>query len=288
VANRLAHSGRITAVTGKAARISRIALGPWRWAAFGFVFLVFGLSCLLPLVSVVLTSFMKVVGEFEFSNLTLEKYRYVLFRRQDTARGFIHSGLLAFGAATLSVVVGTALGYLKGHPKRGLARLLDWCVQLPFATPGTILALGLVLLWSRPIRLTDTLWILLIAYFIKYYSFAVNSLTTNVQQIDVSLEEAARVSGAGFWTAFRTVWLPLLRPAILASWFLVFMPAFSELTMSALLVGPGTETVGTVLFNLQEYADPPSANVIAVLILALIVGGYLIALRLPPGRRIRA
>ena len=52
------------------------------------------------------------------------------------------------------------------------------------------------------------------------------------------------------------------------------MPAFGELTMSILLVGPGTETVGTVLFALQEYADPPSASVVAVLILAFILTAY--------------
>ena len=132
----------------------------------------------------------------------------------------------------------------------------------------------MILLWSWPLALTDTLWILLLAYLAKYLSLAVRSVTTAVRQTDVTLEEAARISGAGVMTTFRTIWLPLLRPAILAGLFLVFMPAFGELTMSILLVGPGTETVGTVLFALQEYADPPSASVVAVLILALILAAY--------------
>jgi iron(III) transport system permease protein len=74
---------------------------------------------------------------------------------------------------------------------------------------------------------------------------------------------------------------------MLASWFLVFMPALSELTMSVLLVGPGTETLGTVLFNLQEYADPPSASVLAVLILLLILVCYLPILIFAPYRLIK-
>ena len=135
------------------------------------------------------------------------------------------------------------------------------------------------------IRLADTLWILIIAYFAKYLSFAVKALTTNVQQIDVSLEEAARVSGAGFMTAIRTIWLPLLRPAMAASWFLVFMPAFSELTMSVLLVGPGTETVGTTLFQLQSYGDPPSASVLAVVVLVLILAAYVFAVWFAPKQK---
>lgn len=282
LADRLAHARRITALTGKPAAPSRIRLGRWRWPAFVFASAVFTLTCLLPMLAIILTSFMQVVGRFEWSNFTLDKYRYVLLTRPDTARGFINSAVVSFGAATLAVVLGTAIAYLRGHPRLRLrgSRALDACVTLPYATPGTILALGLILLWSRPFRLTDTLWILLIAYLAKYLSFAVRALTTNVQQVDITLEEASRTSGAGFWTTIARIWLPLLKPAMLASWFLVFMPAFGELTMSVLLVGPGTQTVGTVLFDLQEYADPPSASVVAVLILTLVLGAYAAATRL--------
>lgn len=282
VAERLGHGGRITTVTGKAAAASRVALGAWRWPLFALVVLVVGLTCVLPLSAIVLTSLMNVVGEFRWDNFTLDKFRYVLFTRPDTARGFVNSFILAFGAATTAALVGAAVAYLKGHPRRRAGRLADASVNLPYATPGTILALGLILLWSGTIVLIDTLWILLIAYFAKHLSFAVRPVVTAVQQTDITLEEAARVSGAGFVTTFRTIWLPLIGPAVAAGWFLVFMPAFGELTMSILLVGPGTETVGTVLFRLQEYADPPSASVVAVLILGFILAAYAVAARLAP------
>jgi iron(III) transport system permease protein len=274
LAERLGHSGRITSITGKAAARSCVGLGRWRWPLFGAVSAVVIVTAVVPVAAIAVTSLMNVVGDFRWSNFTLDKYRYVLFTRPDTVRGFVNSFALAFGAATLAAAAGTALAYVKGHPHLRANRLLDACVNLPYAAPGTILALGLILLWSRPLVLTDTLWILLIAYFAKDLSLAVRSVTTAVQQTDVTLEEAARVSGARFITMFRTIWLPLLKPAIVAGWFLVFMPAFGELTMSILLVGPGTETVGTVLFALQEYADPPSASVVAVLILACILAAY--------------
>jgi iron(III) transport system permease protein len=274
LAERLGHGGRITSISGKAAARSRVRLGRWRWPLFGAVASVVIVTSLVPVVAIVLTSLMNVVGDFRWSNFTLEKYRYVLLTRPDTARGFVNSFVLAFGAATLAAAAGTALAYVKGHPHVRASRFLDACVNLPYAAPGTILAIGLILLWSRPLVLTDTLWILLIAYFAKDLSLAVRSVTTAVQQTDVTLEEAARISGARFTTTFRTIWLPLLKPAIVAGWFLVFMPAFGELTMSILLVGPGTETVGTVLFALQEYADPPSASVVAVLILGFILASY--------------
>jgi iron(III) transport system permease protein len=282
LAERLAGRGRITSVTGKAAARSRVALGRWRWPVFAAVMVVVVLTCLLPVAAIVLTSLMNVAGEFRWSNFTLAKYRYVLFTRPDTLRGFVNSFVLAFGAATLAAAAGAALAYAKGHPRIRASRLADAGVNLPYAAPGTILAIGLILLWSWPLALTDTLWILLIAYFAKHLSFGVRPVVTAVQQTDVTLEEAARIAGAGFFTTFRTIWLPLLRPAILAGWFLVFMPAFGELTMSVLLVGPGTDTVGTVLFALQEYADPPSASVVAVLILAFILTAYAAVTALGP------
>jgi iron(III) transport system permease protein len=274
LAEQLGRRGRITSITGKASTPSRVALGAWRWPIFFAVASFVILACLLPVVAIVLTSVMNVVGDFRLTNFTMDKYRYVLLTRPDTARGFINSFVLAFGAATLAAAAGTAVAYVQGHPRLRARRMLDVCVNLPYAAPGTILALGLILLWSRPFALTDTLWILLIAYFAKHLSLAVRSVTTAVRQTDVTLEEAAGMSGAGVITTFRTIWIPLLKPAILAGWFLVFMPAFGELTMSILLVGPGTETVGTVLFALQEYADPPSASVVAVLILAFILSAY--------------
>ncbi|HEY6360429.1 MAG TPA: iron ABC transporter permease [Vicinamibacterales bacterium] len=274
LADRLGRGGRITSVTGKASAPSRVALGAWRWPICAAVASLVFLTCLLPVFAIVLTSLMNVVGDFRWSNVTIDKYRYVLLTRPDTARGFINSFALAFAAATLAVAIGTGVAYVQGHPHLKARRALDLCVNLPYAAPGTILALGLILLWSWPLALIDTLWVLLLAYVAKHLSLAVRSITTAVRQTDVTLEEAARISGAGVMMTFRTIWIPLLRPAILAGFFLVFMPAFGELTMSILLVGPGTETVGTVLFALQEYADPPSASVVAVLILAFILAAY--------------
>ena len=75
------------------------------------------------------------------------------------------------------------------------------------------------------------------------------------------------------------IWLPLLRAPLFAAALLVFMPCFSELTMSILLYGPGTENLGVVLFNLQEYADRSSAAVVGTLLLIVVV-----VLRLAAGR----
>jgi iron(III) transport system permease protein len=68
---------------------------------------------------------------------------------------------------------------------------------------------------------------------------------------------------------------PLIRPSIVAGWFLVFMPSFYELTMSIILYGSQTKTIGVLLYELQTYADPQDASVLAVIILLIVLVGNL-------------
>ena len=86
------------------------------------------------------------------------------------------------------------------------------------------------------------------------------------------------------WLSARTIWAPLVWPSVMAGWFLVFMPCFSELTMSILLVGPRIETVGTRMFELQQYEAPASASVLATVVLILVVGMNLLLRVLSRGR----
>ena len=138
--------------------------------------------------------------------------------------------------------------------------LASVAISVPFSTPGTVLALAFILSFSRGYfgigpSMYNTLWIILIAYIVKYMSLSIKTIGDGYQQIHPSLEEAARISGAGWFTVMRTIYWPLLTPALMASAFLVFMPVISELTMTILLTGPGLETIGPLIFQFQEYSD---------------------------------
>jgi iron(III) transport system permease protein len=77
--------------------------------------------------------------------------------------------------------------------------------------------------------------------------------------------------------------MPLIRPSIIAGWFLIFMPSFYELTMSILLYGSRTKTIGVLLYELETYADPQSASVLAVLILSVVLVGNLLVRKISKG-----
>ena len=138
------------------------------------------------------------------------------------------------------------------------------------------MALAFILAFSADIfgtgiSLYNTLFLIGLAYMAKYLNFALRTTGDGFSQIDDCLAEAARISGASWFTTLRTIWFPLMKPALVASFFLVFMPAFSELTMTILLTGPGLETLGTFIFQLQEYGDTSGGGAAVLALLTIMI-----------------
>ncbi len=270
-------------LSGKATPPTLVRLGrarrPLHVLLVTFVFV----GVLLPIGALALTSCLRVAGDLSWSNVTLSKYGEVL-GEIDNGRALLTSFGLAAGAATIAVVLGFLIAWLQVKTKRRGRHMLAGLAALPLATPGTVLALGLFLLWLRPIRLVYTIWILLIAYVAKHVALAARTLAEGVGAVDDALPDAARMSGAKGFFLFRTVWAPLVLPSIVAGWFLVFMPSFSELTMSVILMGPDVQTIGIRMYKMREYTSPTSASVLATIVLVLVIGSNLLLRRLSKGR----
>ncbi|MDJ0976138.1 MAG: iron ABC transporter permease [Planctomycetota bacterium] len=264
---------------GKATRRARLPLGAAR-APLGILLALFVLvAIVLPALAVIVSSFLRVGTDLSPSNFTLEHFALLL--RGDTLDAVLTSLWLAALAATLAVLVGGIAAFFRTRAIGG--RVLATLTALPLATPGTVLAIGLILFWA-PFGVANTIWVLLIAYVAKYAALAMRPVGEGLATVDPALPDAARMSGARGVFLVRTIWVPLILPSIMAGWFLVFMPCFSELTMSVLLVSPGIETVGTRLFELIEYEAPAAANVLATVVLVLVVGSNILLRVLSRGR----
>ncbi len=172
-----------------------------------------------------------------------------------------NSVALAVGAATVALVLGALVVGLerrRGFEPAGTA------VTLTFAVPGSALAVAVLLAYGPLLR--DTLLLILVAYLAKFWSLGHRPLRAAIGRTDPDLVGAARVSGASPRTALRTVLVPLLWPAVAGAWGLVFLFALHELTMSALLYGPGSETLAVVVLNLRQLGDASTTNALAVLL----------------------
>ncbi|MDF1700345.1 MAG: iron ABC transporter permease [Planctomycetota bacterium] len=276
--------GRHHAVlTGQASQPTLVRLGRARRPVQVGLLLLVLLAVFLPLGAIALTACLRVAGDLSPSNFTLSKFADVL-GASENGRALWTSLWLAAAAATIAVALGFLIAWLQVKTRRRGRHLLAGLAALPLATPGTVLALGLFLLWVGPVRLVYTVWILLVAYVAKHMALAARALAEGIGAVDDALPDAARMSGAKGWFLFRTVWAPLVLPSIVAGWFLVFMPSFSELTMSVILMGPDLETIGTRMYVMREYKSPTSASVLATVVLGLVIGSNLILRKLSGGR----
>lgn len=280
----LGRSGRVRLSAGKGVSSRPFPLG----RAWGLATVAVGAVCavlvLLPLGAILLTSMQRSFGaELAWKELTLAHWSGVLLEPR-TLRATGQSLLLAAGAAGLVCALGLGAAVLQRAFRRlgvGVEALAVW----PYALPGTVLALALLVAFSRDLRfilleraafvlaLAHTPWLLLIAYAGKHLALGARNSTEALAQIDPSLAEAARVSGAGPLRAFVDAPLPLMRPALAVAFVLAFLACATEITMSVLLVPAGSEVLGTLLFELQSYADPAAAAVLACAFVALVVLG---------------
>jgi iron(III) transport system permease protein len=163
---------------------------------------------------------------------------------------------------------------------------------MPYALPGIVLAIAVILTFLRPLPLIGvsiyaTLWIILVAYLARFFALALGPVTAGFRQADPTLEEAARVAGAGLGMRLTTIVAPMMAPVAAAGAILVFLTAFNELTVSALLWSAGTETVGVQVFNLEDggYTTLASAMAVATVVVIVALMGLLQAMarRLPRG-----
>lgn len=117
---------------------------------------------------------------------------------------------------------------------------------------------------------------LIIAHVIIVFPFALRLTTAAATGMDLSVEMAAVSLGAGGWTLFRRVTLPLILPGVISGWALAFIQSFDDLTMTVFLAGPGTRnTAGAHVPLHRDNIDPlvtsVSACVIAITMTALIL-----------------
>ena len=207
-----------------------------------------------------------------FSEPTVRAYTYVLFELKETTSAV--RGSLGYGTLSAIVILLLSMCSLIFLARNRTAlQITEWIFSVPLSTPGAILALGLIVVASGRygINLYNTPWIVVAAFLVKHLSLAFQPLRTGYGAISESLIEAARLSGASGARIWGRIVLPILRPEWMGGFFLVLIPILGELTMSIFLASPSFRSFGTVLFDLQDYADQASAAALSMLLVGLVL-----------------
>ena len=247
----------------------------------------------MPLLALALTALVPSAGvALNAHSATLENFRFVLFEHAAARRAFGNSFTLAAAAAIMIVAVAIPLAYFLVWRRSRLLRFVNVITEIPYAVPGVVLAIAAILLFVKPIPIIEvsiynTVWIILFCYLARFLVLGLRPVVSGYHQLDRTLEEASQIAGARLARRLRTIILPLIAPTAAAGALLIFLTAFNELTLSALLWSSGSETLGVVFFSFQQGGDSTYAAALGVLTvgvsIALMVSTLLLAGRLPSG-----
>jgi len=271
-------SERYVTVTGRGYRPMIIDLGKWRGFASAVAGLILILIVVLPFLVLVYVSFITYVhvpGPKTWDLLTFEHYTFNLTDSR-TFEALKNSLFLAVGGATLCMILAALTAWVTTKSKTPGTAIIEGLSFIPWAFPGTALAIGL--LWTYvyvPLPIYGTLWILLIGYITRFLPYGLRTMTSTIVQLHDDMQQASMACGAGFMTTFRRILLPLLRPGFVAGWIILATIYLREFSTSVFLYSPGSEPIGPLLYNF--YVDGnlgpmcSMAMIVSVVCMSLIV-----------------
>ncbi len=238
-------------VTGKGYRPRPFDLGRGRWVAGAIIIVNFMIVLVLPLLTLLwmaLLPFLQGVSLAGFGKMSLQNFRTVF-----TAPGYvelaINSMTVAAGAATAIMLITALAGWIAARRGPG-GRILDQLATLSLVFPGICLGVAVMEVYLRvPLPIYGSLWIIAIAYVIRYMPYGMRYVYSGVLQLHKELEEAAGTSGAGAMTTLRRIVAPLLTPALVAGWLFIFLIANKELAIAVLLASPTSKVIAVAIFD---------------------------------------
>ncbi len=285
--------GRDYRVIGLSGATAAFELGGWKLLFTPLLWIILFFMLAAPFFALVAGALVPAYGvPLTFKTMTFHAFEEILFRQAVTRTAFVNSLSLASGAAVGLLFVTVLAAYALTRRRDRLSRIVASLVEIPYSLPGIVMAVCFILVFAAPVpvlnvTLYGTVWIILIAYFSSFFAVSLKPVVSAFHQLDPALEEAARLSGAGFFRRLKDIIVPLVAPAAGASVILVFLIACNELTISALLWSAGTQTLGVAIYNLDDSGSSDLASALSVLVVFMVVAMMLLlellANRLPKG-----
>ncbi|MDQ3666211.1 MAG: iron ABC transporter permease [Acidobacteriota bacterium] len=273
------------AMKGTGRRLKRITTGKARAAAIvGGV--LFASLLVLPVATLVLVSFAQ-DGRWTTQTLppayTFANYARVLTEK-DASEVFINSLSMSAIAALAALVWSFCVATLAmGKGSRAWKSLLSLFVLIPWALPGTVVAVALAEAYGEPSPLLGsyvligTFWILPVLYFLRFMPLVVRAVQASMEQLDPALEEAAGSLGARWWQRFRRVTLPLVWPGAAAGTLLAFVIAMGEYVASVLLFVPSNRPISIAIASELRDFGLGAAAAYGVVLMGIIAVSMIIA-----------
>jgi len=268
-------SREYTTIGSRGYSVRVVRLVRWRWGAFAFSVAFIVVMIVLPMVILLMGTFMKAFGYFSIPEpWTLNNWSGA-FADPILLRSLRNTLILGVGAGGCGAFLYAILGYNIVRSRAAGRQLLDFLVWLPWALPGVLISLAL--LWATlgigkavtPIY--GTLYLLVLAIIVKELPLGTQMSKASVMQIGKELEESSFVSGASGPRTFCKIVIPLLLPALLATALVVFVSAVRDIPVVVLLSSPASRPLSLLMLDYMMAAETEKATVIGVFVVFIIV-----------------
>ena len=239
-------------------------------SAFNIVALILGIGFLyLPIVILVVYSFNASRLVAVWGGWSMRWYTALA---QDAA--LLQAASISFRVAFISAFIATFLGTLAAV---ALVRFGRFRGRLPFAAmiyaplvmPEVITGLSMLLLFVA-VSIDRGFWTVVIAHTTMATCFVAVIVQSRLVDFDVSLEEAAMDLGASPAHTFALVTLPLIFPAIAASWMLAFALSLDDLVIASFTTGPGATTLPIRIYSEVRLGVSPEMNAVCSIVIAVV------------------
>ncbi len=254
-------------------RLRRHVANSWAWAVVG-AFLVFAL---FPVYWIVLIAFRPRDDIFQYpaalmpTNLSLDNIRFIWFGTETSEPiiGFLgNSMLISVISSLIALSLGVACAYALGRFRIGGGFLPMWILSQRFLPP-IALVVPLYLMY-RQFGLLDTYFGLVILYATFTIPIVVWLMMGYVESSPPELEEAAYIDGAGYWTAFTRIALPVLKPGLSVAAVFTFIFIWNEYVLAFQLAGDDVATITVYLPRLRSavaelYGEIAAASLLSVI-----------------------
>ncbi len=186
--------------------------------------------------------------------LALGNYRQMLTEKERLG-SLLNSLWMASAATAGAIALALWAGPIVARGRRALGRVIETLLALPWAVPGTVLAVAMATMfsvrapWLGRFVLVGTVAILPLAYLVRNLPLTGRAVLAGFRQLDPALDEAARSLGAGRWRRLLRITMPLLKPALAAGGALAFVTALGDFVVSVILETYANRPISAQIFS---------------------------------------
>jgi iron(III) transport system permease protein len=237
-------------------RNAPIELGRWR-------FPLLGLALVWTLVTVAVPIAVLIV-----QSASLSAFADAFSRASDS---ILRSVVFAAIGATLLTLLGFFGGYLVHNRALPLWRSVDALALFLFTLPGTVIGIGLISLWNRPITnaIYATPAIIILGYLAQYAVLPTRMTAAILQRIPSSLERAAQLYGASWFMTLRRIVAPLAKRGLIAAWIIAYIFCLRDLGITLVVYPPGFDTLPVRILTLMANGAPSLISALCVILIAV-------------------